>query len=326
MDEFAIIAELFAPLAKGYLGALDLADDAAILEERPGSETIVTVDAIVAGVHFLAEDPPDLVARKLLGVNLSDLAAKGAVPFAVLLAAAFPLNTGHDWLRSFADGLGQDLSRWDVALIGGDTVATPGPLTLSLTALGRVPAGRALLRRGARAGDTIWVSGTIGDGALGLAVLQGRLLGLAAEEASFLVDRYHLPQPRLGLGPQLIGLAHAAMDVSDGLIQDLGHLCRASGLGAVLEAARLPVSPAARAALDLDRSWLASLLTGGDDYEILFAASPEAGDALAALAASTGVPLTAIGRLHDGEGVVIEDETGAALAVTAGGWRHFRED
>jgi thiamine-monophosphate kinase len=313
-----LIAKYFAPLAAGFPGALGLTDDAAFLPPDAGHDTVVTVDAIVAGVHFLPDDPPGLVARKLVRVNLSDLAAKGAVPFAVLLSAAFPHGTGDDWLRAFADGLAEDLKEYGAALIGGDTVSTPGPLTLSLTALGKVEAGRGLKRSGACVGDVVWVSGTIGDGALGLLTATGKL----APDAH-LLDRYRLPQPRVGLGPRLIGMASAAMDVSDGLVQDLGHMMRASGVKGDLTAWTVPLSQSAEAALARDHSLLATVLTGGDDYELLFTAPLEAGGAVSALSAEVGVALTPIGRVVAGQGVAIRDARGRALTLKHGGWRHF---
>lgn len=322
-DEFQLIAELFAPLARSYPGALGLTDDVALLAGAPDSDTAVTVDAMVAGVHFLPDDPPDLVARKLVRVNLSDLAAKGATPFAVMLAAAFPRGTDLDWLRRFGAGLAEDVQAFSIALIGGDTVATPGPLTLSLTAFGRVGKGRAVLRSAAKAGDLIWVSGSIGDGALGLRAAQGALGGLAAEHLAFLADRYRLPQPRVGLGPGLPGLAHAGMDVSDGLVQDLGHICRASGLAGRIEADKVPLSPAARAALADDHSLLATVLTGGDDYELLFTAPVATTQAILALGAQTGVAVTAIGTMGEGAGVTVVDTAGRPLSLGQGGWRHF---
>lgn len=321
-DEFQMIAELFAPLAAGFPGALGLKDDAALLAAEPGTETVATVDAMVAGIHFLPDDPPELVARKLVRVNLSDLAAKGARPFAVLLAAAFPKGTDIAWLRRFAAGLGEDLRAFDVGLAGGDTVATSGPLTLSLTALGRVGQGRAVLRSGALPGDRLWVTGTIGDGALGLLAAQGHL-AVGPEHAAYLTDRYRLPRPRVAAGRGLVGLASAGMDVSDGLIQDLGHLCRASGVSAVIEAAKVPLSAAARAALDADVSRLASVLTGGDDYELLFTAPPGADGAVERLARSVGHPITAIGVIAAGDGVTCVDATGRPVALPQGGWRHF---
>ncbi|EME69785.1 thiamine-monophosphate kinase [Paramagnetospirillum caucaseum] len=324
-DEFGLIAELFAPLAAGFPGALGLTDDAAFIPAEPGYDTVATMDSMVAGVHFLPDDPPDLVARKLIRVNLSDLAAKGAEPRLLLLSAAFPVGVGQDWLRAFGAGLAEDVREFAVHLIGGDTVSTPGPLTLTLTALGRVAAGRGLKRSGARAGDTIWVSGGIGDGALGLKAIRGQLPGLAAAHLEFLAGRYRLPQPRVGLGPRLVGLAHGAMDVSDGLVQDLGHLCRASGLAARIAAARVPLSPAAAAALGHDQSLLASVLAGGDDYEVLFTAPPGAEESLTRLSAELGVALTAIGSVAPGETgkVAVTGPDGRDVDVGQGGWRHF---
>lgn len=323
MDEFGLIAELFAPLAAGYPGALNLKDDAALVEVPPGQRLVITSDAIVAGVHFLPDDPPDLIARKLMRVNLSDLAAMGAEPVAVLLAAAFRRDATADWLRRFAKGLAEDVAEFNVPLIGGDTVATPGPLTLTLTALGRVEAGRALLRSAARPGDVVYVSGTIGDAALGLKVALGELPDLAAEEAEFLAGRYRLPCPRTALGPRLAGIAHAAMDVSDGLCADLGHICRASQVGAVIEAARIPLSAAARSVLSGRNFLLASILGGGDDYELLFTAPVTAADLIAAASAAAGVPVTAIGRVIEGDGVKVVDGQGDEITQPAAGYRHF---
>ncbi|KIL98790.1 Thiamine-monophosphate kinase [Paramagnetospirillum magnetotacticum MS-1] len=324
-DEFGLIAELFAPLAAGFPGALGLADDAAFIAAEPGFDTVATMDSMVAGVHFLPDDPPDLIARKLIRVNLSDLAAKGAEPRFLMLSAAFPRDVGQDWLRAFGAGLAEDVRTFGIHLIGGDTVSTPGPLTLTLTALGRVKAGRGLKRSGAKAGDTVWVSGSIGDGALGLKAIRGLLTGISAAYGEFLSGRYRLPHPRVSLGPRLLDLAHGAMDVSDGLVQDLGHLCRASGLAARIEAARIPLSPAAAAALELDQSLLASVLTGGDDYELLFTASAEAAETLADLSSQLGVALTGIGRVEPGDTgkVTVIGADGREIPVVQGGWRHF---
>lgn len=326
-DEFGLIAELFAPLAAGCPGALGLTDDAAFLTAESGFDTVATMDAMVAGVHFLADDPPDLIARKLIRVNLSDLAAKGAEPTFVMLAAAFPRGTTKAWLRSFAAGLKQDLDHYGIVLIGGDTVSTPGPLCLTLTALGRVVAGQGLLRSGARPGDEIWVSGTIGDAALGLMAIQGELAGLAEAHHDALADRYRLPRPRTVLGPLLIGLASAGMDVSDGLVQDLGHICRASRVSAELDASRLPLSVAAATAVAGDQSLLALVLTGGDDYELAFTAPPKAEVAILGVARQVGVPVTRIGRIAEGgraEAVTVNGRDGQVLVLGQGGWRHFR--
>lgn len=322
-DEFQVIADLFAPLARRYPGALGLTDDVALLAPDADHENAVTMDAMVAGVHFLPDDPPDLVARKLVRVNLSDLASKGARPFAIMLAAAFPDGTDLAWLQRFAAGLAQDVNHFNIALIGGDTVSTPGPLTLTLTAFGQVPRGRAVLRSGAQVGDCVWVTGSIGDGALGLRAARGQLPGLAAEHVAFLADRYRLPQPRVSLGAGLPALAHAGMDVSDGLVQDLGHICRVSNVAAVIEAATVPLSPASRAVVAADHSQLATALTGGDDYELLFTAPQAATRAILALGQAAGVAVTAIGRIVEGQGVNVHDEAGRPMSLGRGGWRHF---
>jgi thiamine-monophosphate kinase len=314
--EFALIARHFAPLAGA--GALDLSDDAALLDPPPGRTLVLAADAMVEGVHFLPEDPPGTVGRKLLRVNLSDLAAMGAEPLGYLLTTAFTRGTPDAWVRDFAAGLAEDQAAFGLSVLGGDTVATPGPATFSLTILGTVAPGRALRRRGARPGDEVWVSGTIGDGALGLLTLTGQL---PADDA--LAQRYRLPEPRLALGRALPGIARAAMDVSDGLAQDLGHLCRQGGCGALIEALRVPLSPAARAVLRGSPALLPRLLTGGDDYELLFTAAPGDAPRVEAASREAGVPVTRIGRIVAGDAVTVLDGQGNALALGAGGWSHF---
>lgn len=311
--EFSLIARHFRPL--GGPGALDLRDDAALMTPPPGRELVLTVDAMVGGVHFLADDPPDLVGRKLLRVNISDIAAKGAVPLAYLMTVSAPKHTPEAWFAGFAAGLAQDQAIYGVTLLGGDTTSTPGPVSLSLTLIGHVAPGTAVHRFGAKAGDGIWVTGTIGDGALGLAVALGRI----ADPSGFLLDRYRLPQPRVGLA--LAGIASAGMDVSDGLVQDLGHICRASGLAAEIVADHVPLSDAARAA---GPDWLTTCLTGGDDYELLLAVPPDRSEALRAAAVRIGVAVTRIGQFHSGPAeVVVRQASGEPLALTKGGWSHF---
>ena len=263
--EFELIARHFAPLSAAEPGAFALTDDAAVLAIEPGRRLVVTTDTMVAGVHFLPENPAGAVAAKLLRVNLSDLAAMGAKPLAYTLSAALPENMEDGWLERFAQALAADQASFQVTLIGGDTVATPGPLTLTLCALGTVAEGRELRRSGARPGDVVYVSGTIGDAALGLAALRGELPGLAPELRQALGERYLRPQPRVALGQRLSGLAHAAVDISDGLVADLGHICAASGTGATVEAPRIPLSPAGRAVLEADAERMTTVLAGGDD-------------------------------------------------------------
>jgi thiamine-monophosphate kinase len=321
LDEFARIARYFAPLAGP--GALGLLDDAALVDTPPGRQLVLTADALVAGVHFLAGDPPDLVARKMLRVNLSDLAAMGAAPLGYLMTTALPATCDEAWLAGFAAGLATDQTAFGITLLGGDSVATPGPATLSVTAIGSVPLGQAVRRGGARPGDLIYVSGTIGDAALGLRAVRGELAGLDPAQHSFLADRYHLPQPRLALGQRLVGLAHAMLDISDGRVGDLNHLCAVSGVAAVLEAARVPLSPAVRGALARDSALLALILGGGDDYELVFAAPRAADTAIAALAAVLALPITTVGRIESGSGVRVIDTTGRSLTLAAPGYRHF---
>jgi thiamine-monophosphate kinase len=320
--EFERIATFFAPLAAGFPGALGLTDDAAILRPAEGAELVVTTDTIVAGVHYIGDEPPGLVAQKLLRVNLSDLAAKGARPVAYTLNIALPPELEDAWLERFCAGLAADQQRFGIALAGGDSVATPGPVTLTITAFGEIAAGGMLRRSGARPGDRIYVSGTIGDGALGLKVLRGRLAGIAASQRDALVERYRLPQPRVACGARLVGIAHAAMDISDGLVADLGHIADMSGVAAVVEAASVPLSTAAAAALEIEPEMRDAVLGGGDDYELLYTAPPDAASSMAAPAAELGLPLTAIGRIEAGRGVRVVDAAGAEIALARAGYTH----
>jgi thiamine-monophosphate kinase len=320
LSEFERVQRFFAPLAAP--GALGLVDDVALIDGPPGEQYVLKTDAIVEGVDFLPGTPPDQVAQKLLRVNLSDLAAKGAVPLGYLLVTALPTSLGEDWLESFAAGLAKDQATYGIGLLGGDSTAIDGPITLSVAAIGRVAAGRAILRSGARPGDRLYVSGTLGDAALGLAVLQDKLELADTVKREFLIDRYRLPQPRLALGQSLIGTAQAMLDVSDGLIADLGHICEASGVAAIVEAALVPVSAAVADAVTEDGRWLQAVLGGGDDYELLFTAPVGADAAIAALAAA-GVPVTAIGSIEAGRGVTVLDRAGRPMTVTVAGYRHF---
>jgi thiamine-monophosphate kinase len=319
--EFALIARHFRRLAGP--GSLDLSDDAAVFDPPPGRQLVAAADAMVEGVHFLPDDPPETIGRKLLRVNLSDLAAMGAAPLGYLLTVALRRGTPEGWIAAFAAGLKADNRTFGVHALGGDTVSTPGPATFSLTALGAVAPGAALRRGGARPGDRVWVSGTLGDGALGLRVLRGEL---APDAAGHLARRYRLPEPRLALGAALAGVATAAMDVSDGLLQDLGHLCRASGCGAAVEATALPLSDAARAAVEAASAALLPLvLAGGDDYELLFAAPLARSGEVLARAMAAGTPVAMIGAFAEGPPeVAVRGADGAPLPpVQKGGWSHF---
>ncbi|RFD19348.1 thiamine-phosphate kinase [Komagataeibacter melaceti] len=312
--EFGFIARVFRPLAGE--GALDLRDDAAVFTPPAGRQLVVAADAMVEGVHFLPDDPADTVGRKLLRCNLSDLAAMDATPLGYLLTVSMPPARDEAWFAGFAAGLAHDQRQFGITLLGGDTTSTSGPLVLSLTVLGHVAPGMALRRCGARVGDGLWVTGTIGDGAMGLLARQGKV----ADPDGFLAGRYQLPRPRLGLA--LGGIASAGMDVSDGLVQDLGHMARESGVGAVLHAGQVPLSPAVRA---LGPQWLARCLSGGDDYELLLAVPPEQEAALQRHAARRDVSVTRIGQVVAGCGVRVLDENGQDMPLARRGWSHLPE-
>jgi thiamine-monophosphate kinase len=299
--EDSLIARYFRPLATDP-GAFGLIDDAAILKAS-GEDVVVTTDAIVEGVHFLPDDPPDTVARKALRVNLSDLAAKGATPAGFVLTLA--LRAADDaWLTRFAHGLGEDAGLFGCPLLGGDTVSTPGPLMVSITAFGRVPAGKMVHRSGAKPGDRVVVTGTIGDAALGLDILkQGAVAAVLADDVAataMLVDRYRVPQPRNALAKAVRDHAHAAMDVSDGLAGDLAKLCAASGVSAVIDIKSIPLSAAATVLLARGTIGIEAMVSGGDDYEILCAIPENRFDAFAQQAGLAGAAVTSIGTVMAG--------------------------
>lgn len=321
LGEFERIARFFAPLAAP--GALGLIDDVALIDGPEGEQYVLTTDAIIEGVDFFPDDPPGQVAQKLLRVNLSDLAAKGARPFGYLLTTALPPARDEAWLEAFAAGLAADQAEYGIGLLGGDSSATPGPTTLSVMAIGRIAKGKAVLRRGAKAGDHIYVSGTIGDGALGLAVRKGELAMLDLADRNFLVDRYRLPQPRLALGQRLIDVANAMIDVSDGLVADLGHIAAASGLSATINANNVPQSAPVRNALDASDKWLPLILGGGDDYELLFTAPPSMAYRVDAVMRETGIKVTRIGEMAAGGGVTVLDARGNPIQIAAAGYSHF---
>lgn len=323
--EDSLIARYFKPLATDP-GAFGLVDDAAILSSS-GDDIVVTTDAVVEGVHYLATDPPDTIARKALRVNLSDLAAKGAAPAGFVLTLA--LRGKEDaWLRPFADALGEDAQTFACPLLGGDTVSTPGPQMISITAFGRVPKGRMVGRTGAKPGDLILVTGTIGDAALGLDVLTGGAVAtaLASDPAAreALISRYRIPQPRNVLAQAVRDHATAAMDVSDGLAGDLTKLCAASGVSAVVNVASLPLSPAAAGLVARNAICVETLLAGGDDYEVLCTVPPARSDALIAAGRAVGLNVTAIGTIVAGhECPRFLDGQGQELALKRLSYSHF---
>ncbi|MBU6462462.1 MAG: thiamine-phosphate kinase [Bradyrhizobium sp.] len=323
--EDALIARYFKPLATDP-GAFDLGDDAAILKSH-GDDIVVTTDAIVEGVHFLPDDPPDTIARKALRVNLSDLAAKGATPAGFVLTLA--LRAAEEaWLKPFAYALGWDAIQFGCPLLGGDTVSTPGPLMISITAFGRVPLGRMLHRTGAIAGDVVVVTGTIGDAALGLDVLKrGAAAAALADDVAageMLVGRYRVPQPRTALAKAVRDHAHAAMDVSDGLAGDLAKLCKVSGVSAVIEAGSIPLSAAAATLLARGVVGVEAIVSGGDDYEILCAIPPAGLEAFRHAGQTAGIEITAIGKIVAGSSApCFLDKRGDRITLPRLSYSHF---
>ncbi|KAB2840248.1 MAG: thiamine-phosphate kinase [Burkholderiales bacterium] len=318
MNEFELIARYFTPPARR--ARVGVGDDCAVLAVTPGHELAISTDMLVAGRHFLPDTDAQALGHKTLAVNLSDLAACGALPRYALLALALP-EVEQDWLENFARGFFALAEVHEVELIGGDT--TRGPLNLCVTVLGEVPAGQALLRSGARPGDEIWVSGCLGDAALGLAHLLGkRDLDAAAKE--YALARLHRPMPRVALGQALRGLAHAAIDVSDGFLGDLTHILAASACSATIELDALPRSAALRACPDatLARD---CLLAGGDDYELCFTAAPEQDASIVALGAQLGLAVTRVGRVESGQAGTLRliDHEGREVPVGRRGFDHF---
>lgn len=323
--EFDLIARYFAPLAAGAPGALGLKDDAATFQPPAGMELVFTTDALTADLHFLRSDPPDLIARKMLRQNLSDLAGKGAKPLGYLMTTALDDAVDEAWIAKFTEGLAQDQAEFDIALWGGDTTKTPGPLALTATLIGAVPAGRALRRDGARPGDRILVTGTIGDGFFGLAAHRGELADLAEPARRSLAQRYVLPQPRVTLGRVLAeqALAHAGMDISDGLVADLGHMCAASNCGAEVAVASVPLSDAVADLVAGDPSLIAAAITGGDDYELLLAVPPDRVAAVLDAARQAGTAIAEIGTFAQEFGLTFLDRDNLPLAFEKAGFTHF---
>lgn len=313
MSERDFIAARLAPLATSA-AARGLADDAAVWAPPLGRDLVLTHDVLACGVHYLPTDPPADVAWKLLAVNLSDLAAMGAVPAGVLLGLALSAAEDETWRADFTTGLGRALARWNVALWGGDTTSGVSTAVLGLTAIGHAPPGAALARSGAHVGDDVWVSGSIGDAGLGLAIARGE-----AAADKFLLNRFRRPEPRLALGLALRGIATAAMDVSDGVLIDADRLARASGVALEITLSQLPLSPAAAARTPADDAGRLARATAGDDYELLFTAP--AGAEVAGLAG--GLPLTRIGRVIPGLGVRALGENGVNVTPKRLGWEHI---
>lgn len=329
LDEFDLIGRYFAPLSAGEPGALGLRDDAAMLRPDPGTDFILSADAIVAGVHFPETTPPGEIARRALRVNLSDIAAKGARPRGYTLALQLPETVDDAWLAPFADGLAADQDLFGISLLGGDTTRTPGPLTITVNIVGQVTENKMIKRSGSAVGDDVFVTGYIGDAMLGLACVSGRLAARDPSDTAALEARFFRPDPRVNVGSALVGVASASADVSDGLVADLGHICTASGIAAVIAQDDVPLSDAARRLVTDDQPLGVRLLTGGDDYEIVFTAPESVRETVASIAAETGVPIARIGHMiarpSDGPLVTVRDAAGGIVEVGHGGYRHFGE-
>jgi thiamine-monophosphate kinase len=323
--EDRLIARFFRPLAK-HPAAFGLADDAAALTPPVGCDLVLKTDGVIVGVHAFADDPPGDIARKALRMNLSDLAAKGARPLGFLLALALPPGVEETWLAAFAAGLGNDAERYGCPLLGGDTDHTPGPLSVSIAALGAVPQGKMVRRATAKPGDCVVVTGTIGDAALGVRLRREQNLAkrwdLSQAMVRHLEARYLLPQPRTALAEAILHHASAAMDISDGLAGDLAKLCRASGVTTEIDVSRVPLSEAARASVIADPTALETALTGGDDYEILLTVAPDGLGSFLASARDADVAVTEIGKIASGEGARFIRE-GEMVSFARASYSHF---
>ncbi len=324
--EDAIIQEFLAPLAAATPGAYGLRDDCASLTPPPGMDLVLKTDPVRAGVHFFPDDEPADIAWKALAVNVSDLTAKGARPLVYMLGLSFPDYPQRAWLHGFANGLSAAQAAFGCTLTGGDTDRAPGPISIAVTLIGTVPKGQMVTRLGARAGDGLYVTGTIGSAALGLALRGGMAPArwcVSEAERVALVGRYLRPEPRLALADAVRRFASAAMDLSDGLVKDAERLCRASGVAGTLHLRDVPLGPTAQRLVADEASLLVRLVTAGDDYEILCAVSTGHEAAFVAAAMEVGIPVKRVGQLHAGAGLAVVDQNGAALSINRAGWDHF---
>lgn len=323
-NETDLIQTYLAPLTRGHTGALNLTDDAAFLSPPAGCDLVVSTDPIIAGVHFFATDRADDIAWKALAVNVSDLVAKGAAPFAYTMTLALPEAPDRTWMATFSQGLAAAQAAFGCTLIGGDTDRTPGPLAVGVTGIGVVPADRMIRRGSARVGDHVMVSGTLGDAALGLKLLERPHAiddGLTAGDKAFLVGRYLRPQPRIGLLDVLRASATAALDVSDGFLKDAARLTGPLGLTISLE--RLPLSPSAQRMLEREPGLVTAILNGGDDYEVLFSVAPDDVGSTLKAAATAGISVSNLGVLKGDGGVQVVDRGGQTILPLQKGYDHF---
>lgn len=323
-NEQDFIQKILKPLTLEDDNALGLEDDVAILPEVSRDEVlVVTKDAIAVGVHTLENESPEFIARKALRVNLSDLASMGADPLGFLMALCLGKDNDEEFIQSLVAGLQKDVSFFNIPLIGGDIIRKPGPLTISITAIGSVKKNLLLLRSKANQGDSIWVSGTIGDSALGLKVLKNELGFLTDKKSDFLINRFRLPIPRITLGRSLLSVADACVDLSDGIISDIGKMCKASGLGCTLEFSCIPLSESTKTALDFDEKLAKSILNGGDDYELAFSIKPEREVDLIRISKSLALPITRIGTVTHDVGVNIQGLPQKIIPFSKSGYDHI---
>ncbi len=326
LDETELIQTYLAPLTRGAAGAFDLSDDAAVLSPPAGSDLVISTDPIIAGVHFFADDRADDIAWKALAVNVSDLVAKGATPWAYTMTLAFPAVPDRQWMATFSSGLEAAQHAFGCALVGGDTDRTPGPLAIGVTAIGLVKTGDMIRRRTARAGDHVVVTGTLGDSALGLTLHRAPAAfgsEMMAGDAAFLIGRYLRPNPRLELVPALRCYATAALDISDGFLKDCERLVGSGGL--TVPFSRLPLSPSARSAVAAEPGLRSAILAGGDDYEVLFSVAPEDVGHVVKAAANVGVNVTDLGVITGTSGISVVDSDGQEIRNAVSGYDHFRQ-
>ncbi|ACT59071.1 thiamine-phosphate kinase [Hirschia baltica] len=323
MNEFDLIKTYFAPLAISP-DAFGLKDDVAALNPPAGRQLIITTDTLVESVHFLSEDPLETVAQKLLRVNISDVLAKGGTPWAAVLSLTWPSGRDVRQLSSFADGLKADLEHWGISLMGGDTTSTSGPLTLGLTLLAHCPQTGPILRSGGKQGDDIWVTGSIGDGYLGLKAAMGELSLSRPEDVALLAWRYRVPEiPDSAIAELISEVAHASADVSDGLVADINHIAKASNLQAIINLDEVPFSSAAKLCLAEKKVSRLELVTKGDDYQSVFTAPPEAKAVILRASLQYGLEITKIGTMQTGQGVSLQRPNGTMIPIKSDGWKHF---
>ena len=325
LSEFEIIQEYFAPLAKNEF-SLGLADDVAKYLVNAGEELVFTKDVCVEGVHFFPEDSPDTISRKALRVNLSDLAAKGAQPIGYMIGLGLPENWDRDWLSRFSRGLHQDQELFSISLFGGDTVRSSNTLFIAITAIGRIKTGTLCKRSTANVGDLVYVTGTIGDSYLGLVIRKNQIVITSESDITYFTNRYLMPEPRMNAISLIQHFANASLDISDGLVADLNHLCVASGVGAEVNIDVVPISSSAQNLIDNSLVNIEKLITGGDDYELLFTVAESEAKRLEKAAEYDKLQITNIGRITDSNEVCILNSEGAKLAILNKGFQHFEKN